>query len=136
MNGEQDEHAALRMVWLAFAGWWLSALWVAIAWLAILLVVPLPTGFRIIAHLPLAVSLKRPGDERYDVVKNTLARIEHGRLRQRPFIVRLVYFIVVGWWFSIGWIIVAWGASLLPRSQPAALMIFMRLPAVMTLRRY
>lgn len=136
IRDEQDEHTALRLVWLVFAGWWLSALWVAIAWLAILLSTTLPAGFWMIAHLPLIVSLKLPGEEWHDIVEDTLARIEYSRLKQRPFVLRLLYAVTVGWWFSLGWAIVTWAKSLSSHNHPAPLMMFMRLPAVMTLRRY
>jgi uncharacterized membrane protein YccF (DUF307 family) len=136
MRNEQDEHTALRLVWLAFAGWWLSALWVIMAWLAILLAVTLPAGFWMIARLPFVVSLKPAGDEFRGVVEDTLSRIQHSRLTQRPFVPRLLYCIIVGWWFSLGWAIVAWANCLSAHQQPKHLMMFMRLPAMMTLRRY
>lgn len=136
LREEQDEHAALRMIWLVFAGWWLSALWVAIAWFTILLPFARGTGFWMIARLPLLVSLKPAGDEYRAIVENTLARIEHKRLKQRPCALRCFYCLAFGWWLSIGWATVAWAESLSPHKQTKPLMMFMRLPAVMTLQRY
>jgi hypothetical protein len=133
---EPDEHAALRLVWLVFAGWWLSALWVAIAWFSILLVVTRPAGFRMIAYLPIIVRLKPADDIQRAIVEDTLAQLAYGRLKQRPFVVRLLYCGTVGWWVSLVWAIVAWAASLSSHRQPEPMMMFMRLPAVMTLRRY
>ena len=118
------------------AGWWLSAIWVVIAWLAILLGVTRRIGFRMIAQLPRVKNLRSPGDERCDFVEEVLERIEHSQRPQLPLIVRLIYFITIGWWLSMIWTIVAWGENLSIQRRPTALVMFMRLPAVMTLRRY
>ena len=133
---EQGEYIALRATWFVLAGWWLSAIWVVIAWLAILLGVTRRIGFRMIAQLPRVKNLRSPGDERCDFVEEVLERIEHSQRPQLPLIVRLIYFITIGWWLSMIWTIVAWGENLSIQRRPTALVMFMRLPAVMTLRRY
>ena len=136
MRDEQDEHTALRLVWLSFAGWWLSALWVVIAWVAILLGITQPAGFWMIAHLPLIVNLKPPSEECHAIVADTLTQMTKSQRQQRPFFPRLLYCIAVGWWLSLGWALIAWARSLSSHKQREPLLMFMRLPAIMTLRRY
>ena len=136
MRQEQDEHTALRIAWRIFVGWWLSALWVGAAWLAMLFVETRPAGFRMIAYLPLIVDLQRPDDDWQDIVEDTLARIECTDREQLPLILRLTFCLVVGWWLSLGWAAAAWAVNLSAQPHQAPLMMFMRLPTVMTLRRY
>lgn len=136
MRQHQDEHTALRLAWLIFAGWWLSAIWLILAWFCILLVVSRPLGMRMIANLTLVATLEPPGDTSYDIAMDTLGRIEDNNFRQRRFILRLLYCAVIGWWLSIAWAILAWTRSLSAQQQPETMSMLMKLPAVMTLQRY
>lgn len=127
---------ALRMAWLVLIGWWFSAIWVAIAWLALLLGFTESAGMQMLVELPRLVRLRAPDDRRRDIVDDTLFRLEESLLIQRPLVLRLLYVVAVGWWLSIIWAVVAWLGSLSLQTRPAPLTMFMRLPAVMTLRRY
>ena len=55
---------------------------------------------------------------------------------QRSFLGRTIYFIVVGWWFGAVWSVIAWLLCVSLVGLPFGVMMYNRLPAVMTLRRY
>ena len=55
---------------------------------------------------------------------------------QRSFLGRSLYFIVVGWWFGALWSVLAWVLCVSIVGIPLGVMMYNRLPAVMTLRRY
>ena len=49
---------------------------------------------------------------------------------------RAVWFLLVGWWFGAIWSTVAWLLCVSLIGLPFGVMMYNRLPAVMTLRRY
>jgi uncharacterized membrane protein YccF (DUF307 family) len=54
---------------------------------------------------------------------------------QNPFVLRAVYFLLIGWWFSALWLTVAWALSASVIGLPFAFWMFNRIPAVITLAR-
>jgi len=59
-------------------------------------------------------------------------------LPPHPFLLRALYFILIGWWFSAIWLILAWlltGLSL-GLGLPLAFWMFDQVPAITTLARY
>lgn len=135
-DDDHEENVSLRMIWLILAGWWLSAIWVGLAWVLLLVVPASPLGMRMLAHLHRIVALKAPEDESLDLVEDTLQRMESSTVSQYPTAVRLLYTLIIGWWFSIIWSAVAWIRSLSIQTRPMAVVMFTRTPSVMTLRRY
>jgi hypothetical protein len=55
---------------------------------------------------------------------------------QQSFVVRAVYFVFIGWWASLVWCVLAQLLCMTIIGLPLGLMMFNRLPEVMTLRRY
>jgi len=58
-------------------------------------------------------------------------------LEQHPFLLRALYFLVIGFWFSLVWTLLAWLLSLvtLGLAFPLSFWMFNRVPAVTTLAR-
>lgn len=54
---------------------------------------------------------------------------------QRSWIIRLIYFIFVGWWLSLIWSNVAWLLCVIIIGLPFGIWMLNRLPAVTTLMR-
>jgi hypothetical protein len=54
---------------------------------------------------------------------------------QMNIFLRLIYFLVVGWWLGALWLIVAWILSVLILTLPIAVLMYNRTGAVMTLHR-
>ena len=78
-----DDQAALRMVWLVFAGWWLAILWVVIAWLCVLIVPLAPHGLRMLAGISRVTGLRSPGLECTYILHTTLRQMEQKNKAQR-----------------------------------------------------
>ena len=77
-------------------GWWLGQLAIFAAWFWNLLVITLPLGLFILNRLPQIITL-RPATQ----------DLEGAVLRdqpQRTLILRALYFVLVGWWFSFLWL--------------------------------
>lgn len=54
---------------------------------------------------------------------------------QRPFLVRAIYFVLIGSWFSAVWLVLAWLLAVTIIGLPAAQWMFFRVNAILTLQR-
>ena len=126
----------VTLLWFVFVGWWLSAIWIAVAWFLVALIVTMPIGVWMINVLPKIVSLREPGQEFRTTLDGAVTRVEHTNLRQYPFVLRALYFLLVGWWFSGIWMGIGWAASVTFVGLPLAIWMFNRVPAITTLKRY
>ncbi len=126
----------LTLLWFIFVGWWLSALWSAIAWALIVSIIGMPLGLIMINRLPMVATLRRPASE-YRVLPGAdgpQVRLAH--VPQPPFLLRALWFIVVGWWLSAVCLAIAWAASATFIGIPIAIWLYNRIPTVTTLARY
>jgi uncharacterized membrane protein YccF (DUF307 family) len=120
----------LRAVWFIVVGWWLTGILTAAAWAINATVIGLPLGLWIINRLPTVATLQ-PADSHYRVD----AGIAVSATRQRPLLLRAIYFIVIGWWFSGIWMAVAYVFLLTIIGLPVAFWMYNRIGAVTTLYR-
>jgi uncharacterized membrane protein len=59
-------------------------------------------------------------------------------MRQNPFLLRALYFLVIGFWFSLVWMLLAWllTAVTFGLAFPLTFWMFDQVPAITTLARY
>jgi uncharacterized membrane protein YccF (DUF307 family) len=120
----------IRALYFVLVGWWLSGIWAVVAWLLSVTIIGLPFGLYMLNRLPQVVTL-RPN-------QSTLMLTESGRVvevpvRQRPFLLRAIYFVLVGWWLSLLWVELAWLASALIFGLPLGFLMFERVGTIATL---
>ena len=120
----------LRVIWFVLVGWWLTGILSAAAWALNATVIGLPLGLWIINRLPFVATLRPPG---------TVYSVDEGMLRpattQHPILLRALYFLVIGWWFSGLWMAVAYVLLVTIIGMPAAFWMHGRIGAVTTLYR-
>ena len=120
----------LRIIWFVLVGWWLAGILSVFAWALNATVIGLPLGLWVINRLPFAATLRPPG---------SLYRVGEGVLRpgneQHPFLLRAIYFLLIGWWLSGLWMAVAYALLLTIVGMPAAFWMYGRVGAVTTLYR-
>jgi uncharacterized membrane protein YccF (DUF307 family) len=63
-----------------------------------------------------------------------ITRISRGA-EQFPFLLRVVYFILIGWWLSLIWTVVGYVMMILPFTWPIGFAMFNVIGFVTTLRR-
>lgn len=126
----------VTLLWFIFIGSWLSLIWNAIAWVLVVLVITMPIGLKMINMIPRIATLREPTHEFQVVTEGPSSRLVDLEIEQRPFWLRAIYFVLVGWWFSAVWLLVAWAASATLIGIPLAIWMYNRVPAVTTLRRY
>lgn len=127
---QQAPNLLLRVVWFILVGWWLGGVLSAVAWFLNATVIGLPIGLWIINRLPSFITL-RPQDQTMIVDGD---RITHGT-PQRPFLIRALYFALIGWWFSGLWMAAAYILVVTIVGIPVAFWMYGRVGAVTTLFR-
>jgi uncharacterized membrane protein YccF (DUF307 family) len=95
----------IRALYFVLFGLWFSGIWAAIAWFLCVTIVGLPFGLWMLNRLPHVVTLQ---PRRGDLMIAGAGQIVSRDVRQRPFLLRALYFVLIGWWFSALWIAVAW----------------------------
>ena len=126
-SGDDAPSFAVRAVWFLLVGWWATGIWLGIAWFLNVTIIGLPLGIKMINATPKVLSLKerefvdaegKPGKQRYGLV------------------VRGIWFLFVGWWASAIWTGVAYVFTVSIVGIPIAVMMYNKLPFVVSLYEY
>lgn len=120
----------IRVLYFIFIGWWLGALVSGVAWFLNATIIGLPLGLWIINRLPTFITL-RPQEQQWHLQDGVLV----STVEQRPFLIRALYFLIVGWWFSGIWMAIAYVALVTIIGMPIAFWMYGRVGAVTTLFR-
>lgn len=126
----------VRGLYFLFVGWWLSQLWIFAAWFLNATVIGLPLGLTMLNRLPQVVTLKAAGTHTSVTLQGGAVVVQQGGLPQRGFLLRAAYFLIIGWWFSLIWVQLAWLGCVSLLGLPLAFWMFDRTPAVTTLARH
>jgi uncharacterized membrane protein YccF (DUF307 family) len=122
----------LRLVYFIVFGLWFSGVWAAIAWFLCVTVIGLPIGLWMLGRLPQVTTLKADTGAYIVTPGGQVRAVE---VPQQPFLLRAIYFVLIGWWFSLLWIALAWALSASLIGLPISFWMINRIPAVMTLER-
>jgi uncharacterized membrane protein YccF (DUF307 family) len=122
----------LRALYFIFFGLWFSGIWAAVAWVLCVTIIFLPFGLWMLNRLPQVTTLQAQRD---DLVVTNEGRVFSSRVAQRPFLLRAIYFLLIGWWFSAIWMAAAWALSSSIIGLPLGFLMFNAVPAVITLQR-
>jgi uncharacterized membrane protein YccF (DUF307 family) len=120
----------LRIVWFILVGWWLTGILSAAAWALNATIIGLPLGLWIINRLPFVATL-RPLESFYQIEGGAVI----SAVEQRPFLIRAIYFLLIGWWLSGLWMAVAYVLLISVIGLPFAFWMYGRIGAVTTLFR-
>lgn len=128
----QSPNILIRIVWFVLLGWWLSGVWTVVAWVLCVSVIGLPLGIIMLNALPQVTTLR---SRELITVLDARGVITVVDSAQYPLLVRALYFVFVGWWFSAIWLSVAWllGSSVI--LLPISFWMINRAPAVLLLTR-
>ncbi len=126
----------VRTIWFVFVGWWLTGIVNVVAYLIALTIIGLPVAFMIFNRLPSVLTLRPRTVQTTHADVDGVAYVTETTIPQRPFWKRAVYFVLVGWWLGAIWSALAWVLCVLILTLPLGVMLYNRLPAAMTLRRY
>jgi uncharacterized membrane protein YccF (DUF307 family) len=122
----------VRALYFILFGLWFSGIWAAVAWVLCVTIIGLPFGLWMLNRLPQVVTLK---PSRSDLVLTTTGRVLERDVPQAPFLLRAIYFLLIGWWLSAVWIAVAWALCASIVGMVIGFWMFDRVPAIITLAR-
>ncbi len=125
-------HIIIRIIWFIFIGLPLSGIWTTIAWFLCISIIGLPLGLIMLDKLPYVSTLR---GEKFTSTVNQQGNTTINSMGQYPFVVRAIYFLLVGWWLSGLWLGIAWLLSSSIIGIPAGFWMINRVPAVLTLDR-
>ena len=123
-------------LWFVFFGWWIGGLATLFAWLMNITIIGLPLGLFILNNIPFLLILHPPSSE--TVITSTPdGNVTTQRaVQQINWFLRALYFVLVGFWFSLIWMVLAYILCLTIIGLPLGLLMFRMAPAVTTLKRY
>ena len=126
----------VRIVWYLLVGWWVTGIAMAIAWLAAIVLVGLPLSFWLVNRIPTMLTL-RPRREEYLVVTGAdgVTRMQKLATQQTGVLLRIAYFVLVGWWLSALWMAASYVAMLTILGIPLGMLMVNRIPFVFSLHR-
>ncbi|MGO9180068.1 MAG: YccF domain-containing protein [Candidatus Limnocylindrales bacterium] len=129
-------HILVRIAWYFLVGWWVTGIAMALAWLAAAVVLGLPLSFWLVNRIPTMLTL-RPRREQYLMVAGAdgVTRMRKLATQQTNLLLRIVYFVLIGWWLSALWMAVAYVLMLTVLGIPIGMMMVNRIPFVFSLHR-
>ena len=126
----------IQALWFVFVGWWLGALSITAAWFLNITIIGLPLGMAILNNIPRILSLQPPKKEFQVIQTNGTTIIYETKLPQRNFFIRALYFLIIGWWWSAIWLLIAYFLCITVILIPISLEMFRLTPFMTTLKRY
>jgi uncharacterized membrane protein YccF (DUF307 family) len=122
----------LRVVYFLLIGWWLGLLAGLVGYLLCASFIGAPLGAMIFNRYPQILTMKP--------IKGIPVRDTHGRTlsvahREINILVRILYFLVIGWWLGALALKVGWILCVTIIGMPVGLLILNRLPLLMTLKQ-
>ena len=125
----------VRALYFIFIGWWAGWIWLNIGYFFVLTVIGLPLGLLMLNRLPAVLTLK-PASQSVNVnITGTATNINVGGAQQVNFLIRVLYFVFVGWWAGLVWSYIAYVMFVLIVTIPVGVIMLNILPAVITLRK-
>jgi uncharacterized membrane protein YccF (DUF307 family) len=133
----QAPNIFIRLLWFLFIGSWLGPLVWVISFLGFLTIIGIPIALQLLHTIPFLVTLK-PETRRVRFSRQADGTVTASEVKteQLPFKTRAIYFGLVGWWFSLVWIVMAWVLMCMILPIPVAMWMYDRLPLVTTLEQY
>jgi uncharacterized membrane protein YccF (DUF307 family) len=122
----------VRALYFVLIGWWFSGIWAVVAWLLCVTIIGLPLGVLMLNRLPQVVTLK---PSRSDLVLTTTGQVVERSVPQVPFLLRAIYFVLIGWWLSAIWLAIAWALNVSIIGMVIGFWMFNRTPAIVSLAR-
>lgn len=119
----------IQILWFALVGWWLGAIWAAVAWLLMLTVIGLPISASMLNNVPQVMALRG---------RRLLQANRDGTVRAVPetnILLRIAYFLLIGWWLSGIWMVIAYLLCLSIVLLPFGFWMFDLTPAIVSLKR-
>jgi len=125
----------VQLLWFIFIGWWVGELWVFVAWLLMVIILGIPIAVKMLNKIPQVMALRGPDPALTVTVVGDTTIVSTGEVPQRSLLVRALWFIFIGCWFSFIWMELAYLACFTIIGLPLGFWMFDKVPAIVSLRR-
>jgi uncharacterized membrane protein YccF (DUF307 family) len=126
----------IRVLWFFLVGWYVTLWWVLAAWVFNISIIGLPVGLWMLNRVPLVLTLRtQRGYTVTQVDANGAVRSRYESVPQISWVLRFLYFVFIGWWFSLIWSLLGWLLCVTIIGMPLGVLMLNRLPNVTTLMR-
>ena len=124
----------VQILWFLLVGWWLGLLWIAVSWLFMVTIIGAPLGVMMLDKLPLVIALR--GEPRQVLVTSGAGRMQQREIfpPEINLLVRAIYFVLVGWWLSAVWMVIAYILCSTIIGIPVGFWMFDRVPTLVSLK--
>jgi uncharacterized membrane protein YccF (DUF307 family) len=133
---QQGPNFLIRALWYIGIGWWLGGIWLAFGYFCCLTGIGIPLGLIVLNRLPRVLTLRPVSQQTSVMMSNGNVTVNIGGAQQVNFLVRMVYFLCLGWWVGGIWASIGYSLCLTILGLPFGLMMLNRLPAVLTLYKH
>jgi uncharacterized membrane protein YccF (DUF307 family) len=130
VNINESPNIILRIIWFVAVGWWLSGIWTVVAWVLCVTIIGLPIGLMMLNSLPQVTTLRA---RNVQTVVDAQGAVSVVTTPQYNFLIRAVYFLLVGWWLSALWLIAAWAMGSTIIGLAISFWMVDRVPAILVL---
>jgi uncharacterized membrane protein YccF (DUF307 family) len=133
---QKNPGCLLQILWFAFIGIWLGQIWMAVAWFLMITIIGIPLGIAMLNNIPKIIALREPA--RHVIVRRLNGSLVMEREVDTPqvnIVLRVLYFLLIGWWFSALWMELAYAICLTIIGLPVGFWMFDRAPALLTLKQ-
>ncbi len=136
INEGKSPNIILRFLWFILIGWWVGYLVVAVAFILEAIIIGIPLAIYLFDRLPEIMTLKARR-RKLDVYEDNKGRLETRELRpqQHNILLRIVYFLLIGWWLSALWITGSFALAATIIGTPLAFWMVDRVPFIASLAR-
>lgn len=136
INEGKSPNIILRFLWFILIGWWVGYIVVGAAFILEAIIIGIPLAIYLFDRLPAIMTLKAPR-RKLDVYTDSKGRLETRELRPQQYnlLLRILYFVLIGWWLSALWITGALALTATIIGTPVAFWMVDRVPFVASLAR-
>lgn len=135
--GSRNPGCLVQLLWFIFVGSWVTLTWVSAAWIFMVSIIGLPLGVWMLNRVPMVLALRDPSEARVRARQIGKGQwvYEATEAPQHPFLIRAIYFLLVGWWLSALWMALAYLLCCTIIGLPLGILMFDFVPMLVTLRR-
>ncbi len=126
----------IQLLWFAFVGWWLTEMWISVAWFLMVTIIGIPFGVIMINYVPFILALRgQSQDLKIVYIDGNAPVVSQPSRPQTHFLLRALYFVLIGWWFSALWMQAAYFFCLSIIGLPIGFWMFDKTPFLLSLHR-